>query len=81
MDSVKRSLVSPVSSNVTVPIIEKRTAQVVSIIGDMIQLMDMETFEYSETRKPDEETEGLQPGVEVEYWRILGRTKIVRVKS
>jgi translation initiation factor 5A len=81
MDGVKRSLVSPVSANVEVPIIDKRTGQVVSISGNIIQLMDLESFEYFETPKPIEEAEKYQSGVEVEYWRVMGRTKLVRIKS
>jgi len=81
LDNVKRSLVSPASANVEVPIIDKRTAQVLSVTGDVIQLMDLETFEYFETPRPAEEAERLQPGVEVEYWRVMGRTKIMRIKT
>ncbi|HDH81936.1 MAG TPA: translation initiation factor IF-5A, partial [Thermoplasmatales archaeon] len=42
-DNQKRSIVSPVRHKVNIPIIDKRTAQVISIMGDKVQLMDMET--------------------------------------
>ena len=82
-DGVKRTLVSPVSANVEVPIIEKRSAQVISISGSNVQLMDLETFEYFDLPMPAEPeiTSKLQPGVEVEYWRTMGRNKIMRVKG
>ncbi len=82
-DSVKRSLVLPVSTNVEVPLIEKRSGQVVSTSPTNIQLMDLETFETFDVPNPtDEEIKNkLASGVEVEYWRVLGRTKIMRVKS
>jgi translation initiation factor 5A len=82
-DSVKRSLVSPVSSNVEVPLIEKKSGQVVSIASNNVQLMDLETFETFDVPFPsDEEVKAkLASGAEVEYWSVLGRTKIVRVKN
>jgi len=82
-DSVKRSLVLPVSTNVEVPLIEKRSGQVVSTSPSNVQLMDLETFETFDVPIPtDEEIKSkMTSGAEVEYWRVLGRTKIMRVKS
>ncbi|HID17619.1 TPA: translation initiation factor IF-5A [Candidatus Bathyarchaeota archaeon] len=78
----KRSLVSPVDAKMDMPIIEKKTAQVISVGEDTVQLMDMETYQTFEASKPDEEElrNELTPGVEVEYWSMLGRNKIVRIK-
>lgn len=82
-DNVKRSLVAPVSANVEVPLIEKKSGQVVSMSPNSIQLMDLENFETFDVPLPSDEDvkSKLVSGVEVEYWRVLGRTKIVRVKS
>jgi translation initiation factor 5A len=82
-DSVKRSLVLPVSTNVEVPLIEKRSGQVVSTSPTNVQLMDLETFETFDVPVPtDEEIRSkIASGAEVEYWRVLGKTKIMRVKS
>ena len=41
-DGSKRSIVNPVSHKVHVPIIDKRNAQVVAVMGDNVQLMDFE---------------------------------------
>lgn len=82
-DGVKRSLVLPVSSNVEVPLIEKRSGQVVSSSPTNVQLMDLETFETFDVPVPtDEEIKSkIAPGAEVEYWRVMGKTKIMRVKG
>lgn len=82
-DGVKRSLVLPVSTNVEVPLIEKRSGQVVSQNPTSVQLMDLETFETFDVPAPtDEEIKSkIASGAEVEYWRVLGRTKIMRVKG
>ncbi|MEM1674620.1 MAG: translation initiation factor IF-5A [Candidatus Bathyarchaeia archaeon] len=82
-DGVKRSFVKPVDAKVDVPIIEKRSGQVVAVLENSVQLMDLETYEVFETPLPQEEEvkSKLANGVEVEYWRILGRMKIMRVKG
>ena len=82
-DDAKRSLVKPVNAQVEVPIIDKRTGQVIAILPNAVQVMDLETYEVFENPLPEEEEvkAKLRSGTEVEYWRILGRTKIMRVKS
>lgn len=54
----------------------------VSIIGETIQLMDLENYETFETEMPkeDEIKNKLAPGIEVEFWRVSGRNKIIRTK-
>lgn len=81
-DGVKRSIVKPVDSNVEVPIIDKRSGQIFAVSPSGIQIMDLETYEYLDAPYPEEEElkAKLTPGVEVEYWRIMGRVKIVRTK-
>ena len=80
-DNVKRTMVGPADSRVEVPIIEKRSGQVVSI-GDTVSVMDNETYEIVEMPLPqDEKLRGqIEPGASVEYRRIMGRCKIVSAK-
>jgi translation initiation factor 5A len=81
-DGSKHSLVSPVSANVEVPLINKKSGQVISISGDTLQIMDLETFEVFETSSIEEEIRNkIRQGGEVEYWQVLDRVKIVRVKG
>ena len=82
-DGVKRSFVKPVDSNVEVPLIEKRSGQVISLQPSAVQLMDLETFDVFDASYPEEQDlkSRLANGLEVEYWRILGRTKIMRTKG
>ncbi len=82
-DGVKRSLVSPVSANVEIPMIDKRTGQVISRSSSGVQLMDMETFEVFEANLPDDKniTDKIENGVEVEYWNAINKQKIVRIRS
>jgi translation initiation factor 5A len=82
-DNVKRTFVKPVDSQVEVPIIEKRSGQVLALLPSTVQLMDLETYEVFEAPPPEDDDlkSKLVSGVEVEYWRILGRTKIMRTKG
>jgi translation initiation factor 5A len=82
-DGTKRSIVSPVSAKISVPIIEKRSAQIVSMAANSVQLMDLESYDVFFASMPSEEEvkAKLSPGLEVEYWRILDRIKMVRVKG
>ncbi|MFO8077685.1 MAG: translation initiation factor IF-5A [Thermoplasmatota archaeon] len=75
----KKNMVSPVTHKVHVPIIDKRSAQVVAIMGENVQLMDMETYETFEMPIPDEYKDDLEPGKEIQYLQTLGRKKITRV--
>lgn len=81
-DGSKHTLVSPVSASVEVPLIDKRNGQVISITGNVLQIMDLSTFEVFETSSVEEEIFGaIQQGGEVEYWKVLDRIKVVRVKN
>ena len=81
-DEQKRPHVGPVSMQVHVPLIDKRTGQVISIVGSKIQVMDSETFETIDVDMIDKELEGtLEQGKDIEYWNVMGRTKIMRIKS
>ncbi len=82
-DGSKRSFVSPVDTTIQIPIVEKRSAQVVSMGPVMVQLMDLETYEVFDVAKPEEEevASRLEAGREVEYWKIMGRYKIQRIKG
>jgi translation initiation factor 5A len=82
----KKSYVSPAESRIDIPMIDKRSGQVTSVMGNSVQVMDLATFEVFETPKPTPEemaelNGSLEPGVEVEYWSVLGRNKIMRIKG
>ncbi|MCW4001989.1 MAG: translation initiation factor IF-5A [Candidatus Bathyarchaeota archaeon] len=81
-DEGKRTLVKPVSAQVEVPIIQKKGGQVIALLPAAIQIMDLETYEIFEAPIPEEKIRSkLASGIEVEYWRILGKTRIMRTKG
>jgi translation initiation factor 5A len=81
-DGSRHSLVSPVSANVDVPLINKKNGQIISISGKTLQIMDLESFEVFETSAVEDEIrDKVTQGGEVEYWKVLDKVKIVRAKG
>ena len=81
-DNQKRPHVGPVSMQIHVPLIDKRTGQIISIISETIQLMDSETFETIDVTLVDDEIKGrLENGQNVEYWNVMNKIKVMRIKN
>ena len=80
VDGKKRVVVMPGHDNVEVPILEKRTAQVLSIQGNKANVMDSETYETFDIDIPDELKEEVKEGVVVLYWAILNDRVMKQVK-
>ncbi len=53
-DDKKRNLLKPADAAVQVPIIEKKKAQVISVSGGFVQLMDMEEYNTFDAEIPDD---------------------------
>ena len=81
-DGQKRPHVGPVSMQIHIPLIDKRTAQIISMTDSGIQLMDSETFETIDANLVDDEIKDrIQQGQDIEYWKVMDRTKIMRIKT
>jgi len=82
-DGSKRSFVSPTDASIHIPIVEKRSAQVVSVSPASVQLMDLESYDVFDAALPEDEEirSKLGAGRNVEYWKIMGQNKIQRVKG
>lgn len=80
LDEKKRNIVMPGHDRVEVPIIEKKSAQILSISNTKANVMDMETFETFEIEIPEELRASVREGVEVLYWQIMGNRVMKQVK-
>lgn len=80
-DNQKRGIMGPVDMNVEVPVINKRNAQVLNVIGNRVQLMDMESYETFELEKPEDFEGELIQGANVVYMEVMGRRKIMQVQG
>ena len=59
IDEKKRIVVMPGHDNIEVPIVEKKSAQVLSINGDVANVMDSETYGTFDLKIPEELKEPL----------------------
>lgn len=80
LDGKKRQMVMPGHDKVETPIIEKKTAQVLSVSGNTAHVMDMETYETLDLDIPEELKSDLAEGKEVLYWVLMGTKVIKQVK-
>lgn len=81
IDEKKRVAVMPGHENVEVPIVEKKVAQVLSITGDRVNVMDAESFETFDLQVPEEMKGQIREGVTIVYWIILNQRVMKQVKG
>ena len=81
IDDKKRVVVLPAHDNIEVPIIEKRTAQVLSVQGDTANVMDAETYETFDLKVPQELKGHVTDGTQVLYWVILNEKVMKQIKG
>ena len=74
-DNKKRSLSQPVDAKIWVPIIERKQGQVVSVQGDDMQVMDLDSYETFTMRMPD--GVDASPDDRIEFLEMDGQRKIV----
>lgn len=79
IDNKKRNIIMPGHDNIDVPIIDKRTAQVLSIHDNMVNVMDIETYETFDLKIPEGLKEQVVEGCNVLYWVILDDKVIKQV--
>jgi translation initiation factor 5A len=80
IDKKKRQIVLPGHDNIDVPIIEKKTAQVLSIAGTSANVMDAETYETFDLEIPEDLREDCQEGKNIVYWVILNDRVMKQIK-
>ena len=71
LDNRHRSLVLPSGETVDVPIMLKKKAQVLSVIGNKAQLMDLQDYSQLELDIPEERKDEIIAGNEVDYFEIM----------
>jgi translation initiation factor 5A len=75
-DGQKRSYIGSVANKIYVPIVERKSAQIISITGNIAQLMDMGDFSTFEIVIPEELKEKVKEGEEVSYITALSKVKL-----
>jgi len=77
-DGKKRIMACSGHGRVESPVIDKKSAQVLSITGKKVQVMDMETFETMELDMPTdpEVAKKVKEGAEIIFWEVMGIKQI-----
>ena len=81
VDDKKRVVVMPGHDNIEVPIIEKRTAQILSVHDDTANVMESETYETFDLKIPEEFKGQVVEGASVLYWIIMNEKVVKQVKG
>ena len=71
IDDKKRVIVLPGHDTIDAPIVEKKLAQVLSITGDMANVMDNETYETFDLKITEKLKDRVVEGATIMYWIIL----------
>ena len=80
-DDKKRNIIVPGHDHLEVPLIDKKTAQVLSVSGDMANVMDEETYETFDIKIPEELADKVTAGATILFWVVLGVKVLKQIKS
>lgn len=75
-DNSKRSIVAPVTDKIYVPIVERKNGQVLSVKGDVVQIMDNADYSTLELKIPDDLKGKIEAGKDISYLNSMGKMKI-----
>jgi len=71
-DGRRRSIIKPADAKVPVPVLLKKPAQVLAIVGEKVQLMDLGDYSTFELDIPEELKGKIQPGQDITYYELEG---------
>ena len=75
-DNQKRSIVQPVTTKVYVPVVKRKTGQVLTISQNSVQLMDMTDYSTLDVPITEKDRTKLEVGKEAPYLMVMGKTKM-----
>lgn len=78
-DNGKRSLMKSTDADVEIPIVERKRAQVVSLSGNLANLMDLASYETFDVPIPEDMLKDLEVGKEIQYMVVMGKKLLLRV--
>ncbi|MDD5614762.1 MAG: translation initiation factor IF-5A [Candidatus Methanoperedens sp.] len=75
-DGTKRSIIAPVTEKIYVPIVERKNGQVLSVSGDVVQIMDNADYSTLELKIPEDLKGKIVAGKDISYLISMGKMKI-----
>ena len=79
-DNQKKVMLAPGDSTIEIPVIERKTVQIMSVNGAEIKVMDSQTYEMYDLTVPEEFVNQVAPGKEAEIIEAMGTRKIERIR-
>jgi len=76
----KKTLLTPGDADVDVPIIDRKTVQIMSVSGSSAQVMDSKTYEIYDIAIPPELVGQAAAGKEAEVLESMGKRMIERIR-
>ena len=76
----KKIVVMSGHEKVDVPIVEKKAAQILSITGKIVNIMDAESYETLDLPLPEDLKEDLKEGDQIIYW-VVGTQMVIKQKK
>ncbi|MEM5782020.1 MAG: translation initiation factor IF-5A [Candidatus Aenigmatarchaeota archaeon] len=80
LDGKRRSIIKPADETIDVPIITKKSAQVLAIVGNSAQLMDLTDYSVFELPIPEEVKDKIKQGEEIAYYEVMGTKTLKPLK-
>jgi len=75
-DGTKRSIIAPVTEKIYVPIVDRKNGQVLSVSGDVVQIMDNADYSTLELKIPEDLKGKIVAGKDISYLISMGKMKI-----
>lgn len=78
IDEKKKIIAVPGHEKFSVPLVEKRKAQVLSKLDGKVSVMDLESFETVELPCPENLKNEIEENSTIEYWNVEGQLIVKR---
>lgn len=76
----KKTLLSPGDADVEVPIIDRKSVQIMSVSGNTAQVMDQQSYEVYDMEVPEELAGQAEAGKEADVLEAMGKRKMERIR-
>ncbi len=76
-DGKRREITVPGNTKIQSPNVDKRKGQIIAVLGDTVQVMDLETYEVFDMNLPENLKNEVKEGAEAEYWVLAGRDRVL----
>jgi translation initiation factor 5A len=80
MDDTRRSIIKPADDVVDVPIVVKKKAQVLAVVGKTVQLMELSDYSTFELDIPEERKNDVKQGEEIDYYEVCDIKTLKQLK-